>query len=49
MGPGSQAKGVAVVLGGLTVSNVIGVPLITRLGQAPAGGSPTSRSLPCSR
>ena len=35
MGPGSQAKGVAVVLGGLTVSNVIGVPLIT---QARAGG-----------
>jgi MFS transporter, DHA1 family, inner membrane transport protein len=34
MGPGQQAKGFAVVLGGLTVSNVIGVPLITRIGQA---------------
>jgi MFS transporter, DHA1 family, inner membrane transport protein len=33
MGPGSQAKGFAIVLGGLTVSNVIGVPLITRIGQ----------------
>jgi DHA1 family inner membrane transport protein len=33
MGPGSQAKGVAIVLGGLTVSNVVGVPLITRIGQ----------------
>jgi DHA1 family inner membrane transport protein len=34
MGPGQQAKGFAVVLGGLTVSNVIGVPIITRIGQA---------------
>jgi MFS transporter, DHA1 family, inner membrane transport protein len=34
MGPGQQAKGFAVVLGGLTVSNVIGVPLITRIGQS---------------
>ncbi len=34
MGPGSQGKGFAVVLGGLTVSNVIGVPLVTHLGQA---------------
>ncbi|HEY1485069.1 MAG TPA: MFS transporter [Micromonosporaceae bacterium] len=33
MGPGQQAKGFAVVLGGLTVSNVIGVPIITRIGQ----------------
>jgi DHA1 family inner membrane transport protein len=33
MGPGNQAKGFAVVLGGLTVSNVVGVPLITRIGQ----------------
>jgi MFS transporter, DHA1 family, inner membrane transport protein len=33
MGPGNQAKGFAIVLGGLTVSNVVGVPLITRIGQ----------------
>ncbi len=33
MGPGRQARGFAIVLGGLTVSNVLGVPLITRLGQ----------------
>jgi DHA1 family inner membrane transport protein len=33
MGPGRQARGYAVVLGGLTVSNVAGVPLITHLGQ----------------
>jgi len=34
MGPGSQGRGFAAVLGGLAVSNVVGVPLITRLGQA---------------
>ena len=34
MGPGNQAKGFAVVLGGLTAANVFGVPAITRLGQA---------------
>lgn len=34
LGPGSQGKGFATVLGGLTVANVIGVPLITWLGQA---------------
>jgi DHA1 family inner membrane transport protein len=33
MGPGSQAKGFAAVLSGLTAANVIGVPLVTRLGQ----------------
>jgi DHA1 family inner membrane transport protein len=33
MGPGSQGKGIAIVLSGLTVSNVIGVPAITWLGQ----------------
>jgi DHA1 family inner membrane transport protein len=33
MGPGSHGRGFAAVLGGLTVANVIGVPLITRLGQ----------------
>jgi DHA1 family inner membrane transport protein len=33
MGPGRQARGFAIVLSGLTVSNVIGVPLITRIGQ----------------
>lgn len=34
MGPGNEARGFAAVLSGLTVSNVVGVPLITRLGQA---------------
>ncbi|GAA4249770.1 MFS transporter [Dactylosporangium darangshiense] len=34
IGPGSQAKGFAAVLGGLTAANVFGVPLITKLGQA---------------
>jgi len=33
MGPGSQGKGFAIGLGGLTVANVVGVPLITRIGQ----------------
>ncbi|MGI5177338.1 MFS transporter [Dactylosporangium sp. CA-152071] len=33
MGPGNQAKGFAVVLGGLTAANLVGVPAITRLGQ----------------
>jgi DHA1 family inner membrane transport protein len=33
MGPGSQAKGFAAVLSGLTTANVVGVPLVTRLGQ----------------
>lgn len=34
MGPGKRAQGVALVLSGLTIANVIGVPLITWLGQA---------------
>lgn len=34
MGPGSQGKGVAVALSGLTVANLVGVPLMTALGQA---------------
>ncbi|MCO8273425.1 MFS transporter [Actinoplanes sp. TRM 88003] len=34
LGPGSQGKGFAIVLGGLTAANVFGVPLITALGQA---------------
>ncbi|MBM2618093.1 MFS transporter [Actinoplanes sp. LDG1-06] len=34
LGPGSQGKGFAVVLSGLTAANVFGVPLITSLGQA---------------
>jgi DHA1 family inner membrane transport protein len=34
MGPGSEGRGFAVVLSGLTVANVGGVPVITRLGQA---------------
>src|SRR6185437_7289139 len=29
MGPGSQGRGFAAVLGGLTIANVVGVPLIT--------------------
>jgi DHA1 family inner membrane transport protein len=34
MGPGSRGKGIAFVLAGLTIANVIGVPAITLLGQA---------------
>ncbi|KXC04617.1 MFS transporter [Microbacterium hominis] len=34
MGPGNRAKGVAFVLTGLTVANVVGVPLGTFLGQS---------------
>ncbi|MEP6478891.1 MAG: MFS transporter [Rhodoglobus sp.] len=34
MGPGKRGRGVAIVLSGLTISNVIGVPLITLLGQS---------------
>lgn len=34
MGPGNRGKGIALVLGGLTVANVVGVPAITLLGQA---------------
>ena len=34
MGPGNRGKGVALVLSGLTIANVIGVPSITALGQA---------------
>ena len=34
MGPGSEGRGYAAVLSGLTAANVVGVPLITRLGQA---------------
>ena len=33
MGPGKRARGVAFVLSGLTIANVIGVPSITWLGQ----------------
>ena len=33
MGPGKRGRGVALVLSGLTVANVVGVPLITYLGQ----------------
>ncbi|MEQ1735030.1 MAG: MFS transporter, partial [Rhodoglobus sp.] len=33
MGPGKRGRGVAVVLSGLTIANVIGVPLVTHLGQ----------------
>ncbi len=33
MGPGKRASGVALVLSGLTVANIVGVPLITLLGQ----------------
>jgi len=34
LGPGNQGKGFSAVLSGLTAANVVGVPLITRLGQA---------------
>ena len=34
MGPGSQGKGAALALSGLTVANLLGVPLLTALGQA---------------
>ncbi|WP_041832490.1 MFS transporter [Actinoplanes sp. N902-109] len=34
MGPGNEARGFSAVLSGLTVANLAGVPLITRLGQA---------------
>ncbi|HEY1530217.1 MAG TPA: MFS transporter [Galbitalea sp.] len=33
MGPGNRGRGIAFVLGGLTIANVIGVPSITFLGQ----------------
>lgn len=33
MGPGNRGKGIAYVLLGLTVANVVGVPLITAFGQ----------------
>lgn len=33
LGPGRQAQGIAFVLTGLTVANVVGVPAITRVGQ----------------
>ena len=33
MGPGQRGRGIAFVLSGLTISNVIGVPSITYLGQ----------------
>lgn len=34
MGPGRRGQGIAMVLSGLTVANVVGVPAITALGQA---------------
>lgn len=34
MGPGNRGKGIAFVLAGLTIANVIGVPAITLLGQS---------------
>lgn len=34
MGPGMRGRGIAFVLGGLTIANVVGVPAITALGQA---------------
>jgi DHA1 family inner membrane transport protein len=33
MGPGKRGRGVAIVLSGLTIANIIGVPAITLLGQ----------------
>jgi DHA1 family inner membrane transport protein len=34
LGPTKRAQGIALVLSGLTIANVIGVPLVTSLGQA---------------
>jgi DHA1 family inner membrane transport protein len=34
MGPGSQGKGTALALSGLTVANLIGVPILTAIGQS---------------
>ncbi|BEL02596.1 MFS transporter [Actinoplanes sichuanensis] len=34
LGPGNHGKGVSIVIGGLTAANLVGVPLITVLGQA---------------
>jgi DHA1 family inner membrane transport protein len=34
MGPGKRGAGIAYVLGGLTIANVVGVPVITLLGQS---------------
>lgn len=34
MGPGNQGKGVALALSGLTVANLIGVPVLTAVGQS---------------
>lgn len=34
MGPGKRGQGIALVLSGLTIANVVGVPAITALGQA---------------
>ncbi|MDQ1547366.1 MAG: transporter, family, inner rane transport protein [Actinomycetota bacterium] len=33
MGPGTRGRGIAFILGGLTIANVVGVPAITFLGQ----------------
>jgi DHA1 family inner membrane transport protein len=33
MGPGTRGRGIAFVLGGLTIANIVGVPAITYLGQ----------------
>ena len=41
MGPGSQGKGAAVALSGLTVANLVGVPMLTALGQAAGGARPS--------
>ncbi|MEV6303200.1 MFS transporter [Actinoplanes sp. NPDC051861] len=34
LGPGNHGKGVALVIGGLTAANLVGVPVITALGQS---------------
>ncbi|MEV6343230.1 MFS transporter [Actinoplanes sp. NPDC051851] len=34
LGPGNQGRGVSIVIGGLTAANLVGVPLITLLGQS---------------
>ena len=46
--PGKRGQGVALVLSGLTIATVIGVPLITAVGQGlPAGRAATLSFRPC--
>ena len=49
IGREKRGQGVAIVLSGLTIANVVGVPLITLLGRSRDGAPPTSSSPPSSR